>query len=168
MRRHLASNVCCRKENSFQDRHCIRHHASANNSNSTMSDNAQKLKQGNIFWKIPMKIPVNRHYYSLVTENVDSMCPTKTAGRGGGVYVLVVLGGTTLQNKQGESLHPGLSGDRRPWPYLREGSSNPLHVWFYVGVFGVGESNGTNSGLNKCNRYVGDNNARGVIRLVTI
>jgi len=71
-----------------------------------MSDIAQKLKQGNIFWKIPMKIPVNRHYYSLVTENVDSMCQTKTAGRGGGVYVLVVLregrGWTTLQTKQGE------------------------------------------------------------------
>jgi len=29
-----------------------------------------------------MKIPVNRHYYSLVTENVDSMCQTKTSGRG--------------------------------------------------------------------------------------
>ena len=29
------------------------------------------------------------HYYSLVTENVDSMIvPNKTAGRGGGVYVL--------------------------------------------------------------------------------
>jgi len=57
-------------------------HALANNSNSTKSDIAQKLKQGNIFWKIPMKIPVNMHYYSLVTENVDSMCQTKTAGRG--------------------------------------------------------------------------------------
>ena len=32
-----------------------------------MSDIVQKLKEGNIFWKIPMKIPVNRHYYSLVT-----------------------------------------------------------------------------------------------------
>jgi len=29
-----------------------------------------------------MKIPVNRYYYSLVTENVDSMRKTKTAGRG--------------------------------------------------------------------------------------
>jgi len=38
-----------------------------------------------------MQIPVNRHYYSLITENVDSMCQTKTAGRGGGVYILVVL-----------------------------------------------------------------------------
>jgi len=52
-----------------------------------------------------MKIPVNRHYYSLVTENVDSMCQTKTAGRGEGVYVLVIYGGggwTTLQTKHGE------------------------------------------------------------------
>ena len=51
--RHLASNVCCRKENSFQDRHCIGRDALANNSNSrsTKSDIAQKLKQGNIFWK---------------------------------------------------------------------------------------------------------------------
>ena len=38
-----------------------------------------------------MNIPVNRHYHSLVTENVDSMCQTKTAGMGEGVYVLVVL-----------------------------------------------------------------------------
>ena len=70
-----------------------------------MSDIALKLKQGNIFWKIPMKIPVNRHYYSLVTENVDSMCQTKTSERGGGVYVRVFLrggGGTTLKTKQGE------------------------------------------------------------------
>jgi len=57
-----------------------------------------------------MKIPVIRHYYSLVTEKVDSMCQAKTAGRDGGVYVLVILGGwTTLQTKQGGSLRPG------PW-----------------------------------------------------
>ena len=91
--RHLASNVCSRKENSFQDRHCIGHDASANNSNSAKCDIAQKLKQGNIFWKIPMKILVNRRYYCLITKNVDSMCQTKTAGRGWGVYVLVVLRG---------------------------------------------------------------------------
>ena len=54
-----------------------------NNSNSTKSDIVQKLKQGSIFWKIPMKILVNRHYYSLVTEYVDSMYQTKTAGRVG-------------------------------------------------------------------------------------
>jgi len=53
-------------------------------------------------------------------------------------------------------------------PYLHEGSSDPFHVWFYGGVFEVGGSNGANSGLNKCNRYVGEeNNARGVTRLVT-
>jgi len=34
------------------------------------------------------------------------------------------------------------------WPYLREGSSDALHVWFYGGVFWVGGSNGANSGLN--------------------
>ena len=73
-----------------------------------------------------------------------------------------------------------LRNDRRPtndrphiWenfklPYLRYGWSDPLHVWFYGGVFGVGGSNGVNSGLTKINRYVGENNARGVIRLVTI
>jgi len=32
----------------------------------------------------------NRHYYSLVTENVDSMCQTKTAERDEGVYILVI------------------------------------------------------------------------------
>jgi len=41
------------------------------------------------------------------------------------------------------------------WPYLREGSSDPLHVWFYGGVFGVGGSNGAISGLTEFNRYVG-------------
>jgi len=35
------------------------------------------------------------------------------------------------------------------WPYLRNRSSNPLHVWFYGGVFGDGGSNGAISGLNK-------------------
>jgi len=54
------------------------------------------------------------------------------------------------------------------WRYLRGGSSDLLYVWFYNGVFGVGGSNGDNSGLTKFNRYVGENNARGVIRLVTI
>ena len=45
----------------------------------------------------------------------------------------------------------------------------PIHfVWFHGGVFEVGGSNGANSGLTEFNRYVGDNNARGVIRLVTI
>jgi len=110
--RYLASNVCCRTENSFQDRHCIGHDALAHNSNSTKSDIAQKLKQGNIFWKIPMKIPVNMHYYSLVTENVDSMCQTKT-GRGKGVYVLVIKGGGGSPSRRssrpnGGSLRPRL------------------------------------------------------------
>jgi len=54
------------------------------------------------------------------------------------------------------------------WPYLCEGSSDPLHVWFYGVVFGVSGSNGAISGLTKFNRYVGKNSARGVIRLVTI
>jgi len=47
----------------------------------------------------------------------------------------------------------------------------PIHfmfVWFYGGVFGVGGSNGAISGLTKFNRYVGGNNAWGVIRLVTV
>ena len=35
------------------------------------------------------------------------------------------------------------------WPYLREGSSDPLHVWFYVGVFEVGGSNGAIFGFAK-------------------
>jgi len=49
------------EKKSFQNRHYIGHDASANNSNSTKSDAAQKLKQGNILWKIAMKIQVNRH-----------------------------------------------------------------------------------------------------------
>ena len=40
--------------------------------------------------------------------------------------------------------------------YLREGSSDPLHVWFYGGVFGVGRSNGADSFLTKFNGYLGE------------
>jgi len=66
--------------------------------------------------------------------------------------------------------------DQRPTDAILEnsngdisgGSSDLRRVWFYDGVFGVGGSNGANSGLNQFNRYVGENNARGVIRLVTI
>ena len=43
-------------------------------------------------------------------------------------------------------------GKKFKWPYLREWSSDPLHVWFYGGVFGVGGSNGAISGLTKFNR----------------
>jgi len=32
------------------------------------------------------------------------------------------------------------------WPHLCEGSCDPLHVWFYCIVFGVGGSNGANTG----------------------
>jgi len=35
------------------------------------------------------------------------------------------------------------------WPYLREASSDPLHVWFYVGVFGIGGSSSVVSGFAK-------------------
>ena len=34
-------------------------------------------------------------------------------------------------------------------PYLGEGSSDPLHVWFYGGIFEVGGSNGVISGFAK-------------------
>jgi len=69
--RHLASNVSHAAEKKSVFRIVtVGHDALGNNSNSRKSDIAQKLKQGNIFWKISMKIPVNRHYYSLVTENI--------------------------------------------------------------------------------------------------
>ena len=54
------------------------------------------------------------------------------------------------------------------WRFLRGESSDLLRVWFEDGVFGVSGSHGANSGLTKFNMYVGENNARGVIRLVTI
>jgi len=54
------------------------------------------------------------------------------------------------------------------WRYLGGGSSDLLRVWFEDWVFGGDGSDGVNSGLTKFNRYVGENNARGVIRLVTI
>jgi len=46
------------------------------------------------------------------------------------------------------------------WRYLRGGSSDLLRVWFEDVVFGVGGSNGANSGLTKFNSYVGENNVR--------
>jgi len=50
----------------------------------------------------------------------------------------------------------------------RNGSSDPRHVWFQGRVFGVGGSNGDISRWTKCNSNIGENNARGEIRLVTI
>jgi len=49
-------------------------------------------------------------------------------------------------------------------------ADRPIYSMFgsIMGVFSVGGSNGANSGLTKLNRHVGENNARGVIRLVTI
>jgi len=40
-------------------------------------------------------------------------------------------------------------------PYLVNGSSDPLHVWFYGRVFEVGASNGPTSGWTKSNRHLG-------------
>jgi len=49
-----------------------------------------------------------------------------------------------------------LTTDDRPrilenfeWPYLGNGSSDPLHVWFLGRVFGVGGSNGPTSDWTK-------------------
>jgi len=42
-----------------------------------------------------------------------------------------------------------LIGENFKWPYLRKGLFDPLHVWFYGGVFGVGGSNGAISGFAK-------------------
>jgi len=50
----------------------------------------------------------------------------------------------------------------------RQGVVRSTSVWFYGGVFGGGGWNGANSGLTKFIRYLGENNAQGVIRLVTI
>ena len=62
-----------------------------------------------------MKILANRHYCSLVTENVDAMCQTKTAGRGWGVYVLVVLrGGGWSRRPNKAEVCVLVLGDRRP------------------------------------------------------
>jgi len=67
-----------------------------------------------------------------------------------------------------------IDDDRRPtshienfeWQYLRMGSFDPLHVWFLGGVFGVDRSSGAIFQIQYSN--LGENNARGVIRLVTI
>ena len=39
--------------------------------------------------------------------------------------------------------------------YVSVCRADPLHVWFYGGVFWVGGSNGAISGLIKLNGYVG-------------
>ena len=103
MDRHLASNVCCRKENSFQDRHCIGHDASANNSNSTKSDIAQKLKQGNIFWKIPMKILV---VYSVNAQSAMDECFKA-------VHRWFSLNGLSLNPDKSEAIVVGTGARRR-------------------------------------------------------
>ena len=54
------------------------------------------------------------------------------------------------------------------WRYIRNVLPDPLHVWFYERVFGVGGSNDAISGLTTYNRNIGENNARKIIRLVTI
>jgi len=54
-------------------------------------------------------------------------------------------------------------------PYLWKGSSGSLHVWFYVGF----SRSADRMALFPCSwtkfkRFVGENSARGVIRLITI
>jgi len=49
-------------------------------------------------------------------------------------------------------------------------ADRPIYTVFgsSMGFSGSADFNGANFGLTKFNRYVGENNARGVIRLVTI
>jgi len=55
------------------------------------------------------------------------------------------------------------------WPYLCNGSPDLRHVWFfYSRVFGFGGSNGAIFGLPEFNSSIGENNVRGVIRLVIV
>jgi len=71
-----------------------------------------------------MNIPVNRHYYSLVTEKVDSRAyvPNKNSGEGqGSLRVLVVLrggGGRPSRPNRLKSASWSLGG-RRPEIYRR-------------------------------------------------
>jgi len=46
-------------------------------------------------------------------------------------------------------------------------ADRPIYQCLVLG-WGFRGSNGANSGLTKFNRYVGENNAQGVIRLVTV
>jgi len=50
-----------------------------------------------------------------------------------------------------DRLLKALIGENFKWPYLGKGSSDPLHVWFYGGVFWDGGSNGAFSGFAKSN-----------------
>ena len=115
--RHLASNVCCRKENSFQDRHCIGHDASASRLTVIVGLQclifAQKLKQGNIFWEIPMKIQPHGN------RKCRFYVPNKNSGeRGGGSLRPGGLkGGRPSRPNRGKSASWSF-GDRRPCPVL--------------------------------------------------
>ena len=50
-----------------------------------------------------------------------------------------------------------LIGENFKWPYLRKGSSDPLHVWFCGGVFRDGGSNGAISSFAKSKAAILEN-----------
>jgi len=67
----------------------------------------------------------------------------------------------------------GFRGRRIEWRYIRfrqiqDGVSAAILENSSGDISAVDHPNGANSGLTKFKRYVGENNARGVIRLVTI
>jgi len=64
LHRHFTSSVPS-LQIKFLYRHCIKHDASANKSNSTKSDIIYYTKQRDILLKIAMKMPINRRYYSV-------------------------------------------------------------------------------------------------------
>ena len=76
------------------------------------------------------------------------------AKRSRGLYEISVRR-SNIEDRPTDRPLKALIGENFKWPYLRKGSPDPLHVWFYGGVFGVGGSNGAISGLTKFNRYVG-------------
>jgi len=86
--RHLASNVSHAAEKKSFRIVTVGHDALGNNSNSRKSDIAQKVKTRQYFLE---NLNQNTSKQALLQPgNRKYMCQTKTAGRGEGVYVLVI------------------------------------------------------------------------------
>ena len=84
-----------------------------------------------------MKMPENRHYYSLVTKS-RFYVPKQNSGEGRGSLRPGDLGEEGVDHppdQTGGSLHPGLRGDRRPCYRIRGELGLMLKSWSkHVGV----------------------------------
>ena len=114
------------------------------------------------FREISLKIPVfpdyHRHHFLLLAPHVPNVAKRSIWEQCKKKYVL------RTDRPTKKTSHLG----KFEMAISRRGVVRSTSCLFYGGVFEVGGSNGANSGLTKFNRYVGENNARRLIRLVTI